>query len=122
MHRPSDDDESSAAAFIDRWQPSGSGEHANYQMFLAELCDLLGVPRPQPSVAEDAGNLYVFERNVRFQHGDGSVSTGRIDLYKRGCFVLETKRYVPAPAGDGRVRFAGKPAQQMGSVRRTRRK
>ena len=36
-------------------------------------------------------NAYVFERNVTFHHPDGSTSTGRIDLYKRGCYVLEAK-------------------------------
>ena len=34
----------------------------------------------------------MFERPVTFSHGDGSSSAGRIDLYKRGCFVLEAKK------------------------------
>jgi hypothetical protein len=46
-------------AFIARWSPSSGAERANYQLFLAELCDLLGVPRPDPSVADDAANTYV---------------------------------------------------------------
>ena len=33
-------------AFIARWSPSGGGERSNYQLFLAELGDLLGVPSP----------------------------------------------------------------------------
>jgi hypothetical protein len=37
-------------------------------------------------------NAYVFERSVHFQNGDGTTSIGRIDLYKRGCFVLEAKQ------------------------------
>ncbi len=78
--------------FIDRWKPSGGAELSNYQTFLAELCDVLGVPRPDPSVPEDAKNQYVFERAVHFHNGDGSTSTGRIDLYKQGCFVLEAKQ------------------------------
>ena len=36
-------------AFITRWSSSGAAERANYQMFLSELCDILGVPRPAPS-------------------------------------------------------------------------
>ncbi|TVR02428.1 MAG: hypothetical protein EA399_00415 [Desulfovibrionales bacterium] len=36
----------------------------------------------------------MFERRVIFQHGDGSSSHGYIDLYKRGCFVLESKQGV----------------------------
>lgn len=78
--------------FIARWKESAAAERANYQLFLSELCDVLGVPRPEPTQADDERNAYVFERAVTFQNGDGTVSTGRIDLYKRGCFVLEAKQ------------------------------
>jgi hypothetical protein len=81
-----------AAAFVERWQDSGAGERANYQLFLSELCALLGVDPPHPSVPDDARNTYVFEKAVTFRHADGSTSAGRIDLYKRGCFVCETKQ------------------------------
>ena len=37
------------SAFIERWSKSGGAERANYQLFLAELCDVLGVPRPDPT-------------------------------------------------------------------------
>jgi hypothetical protein len=80
------------AAFIARWQKSGAAERANYQLFLSELCDLLGVPRPDPTTPDDAANAYVFERAVTFHHGDGTTSTGRIDLYRRHGFVLEAKQ------------------------------
>ena len=30
------------------------------------------------------------------RHADGTTSTGRIDLYRKGCFVCETKRGVEA--------------------------
>jgi hypothetical protein len=79
-------------AFIARWQKSGAAERANYQLFLSELCDLLGVPRPDPTTPDDAANAYVFERAVIFHHGDGTTSTGRIDLYRRHGFVLEAKQ------------------------------
>ena len=78
--------------FIERWEASGAAERANCQPFLCELCDLLGVPRPDPAGPDDALNAYVFERAVTFQNGDGTTSTGRIDLYKRDCFVLEAKQ------------------------------
>ncbi len=80
--------------FIERWRKSGAAERANYSLFLAQLCDLLGVPQPDPTRADDSENSYVFERSVTFHHGEGSTSTGRIDLYKRGCFVLEAKQGV----------------------------
>ena len=76
-----------------RWTArEGGAERANYQLFLSELCDLIGVDRPNPAGAETARNDYVFERAVRFRHDDGTVSPGRIDLYKKGCFVLEAKQ------------------------------
>ena len=78
--------------FLTRWEVSGGAERANYGLFLTELCDVLGVSRPEPTRPDDAENAYVFERAVTFQNPDGSTSGGRIDLYKRGCFVLEAKQ------------------------------
>ena len=81
-------------AFITRWGASAGAERANYQLFLAELCDVLGVPRPDPSVADEAANRYVFDKAVTFQNPDGKTSTGYIDLYRKGAFVCETKQSV----------------------------
>ena len=78
--------------FLRRWEASGAAERANYQLFLSELCDLIGVERPEPTRADDSENAYVFERAVTFQNGDGTTSPGRIDLYKRGFFILEAKQ------------------------------
>lgn len=78
--------------FIERWATSGAAERANYQIFLTELCDILDVPRPEPTKPDEDENAYVFEKAVTFHHGDGSTSSGRIDLYKRGAFVLEAKQ------------------------------
>ena len=86
--------------FITRWAGSGASERANYQLFLSELCDFIGVPRPNPSVTDIAKNVYVFERDVKFQNTDGTTSDGRIDLYKRGCFVLEAKQGAEAKRDD----------------------
>lgn len=36
-------------AFLARWGASGGAERADYQIFLAELCDLLEIPRPEPT-------------------------------------------------------------------------
>lgn len=79
-------------AFIKRWKDSGGGELSNTQSFLNEFCDLIGVARPDPSREETALNDYVFERQVTRDHLDGTRSTRRIDLYKRGCFILEAKQ------------------------------
>ena len=82
-------------AFIARWEKSGGAElnfHANFQTFANELCDLLDLPRPDPSQERNELNDHVFERRVDFKHDDGSATPGRIDLYKRGCFVMEAKQ------------------------------
>ncbi|MDR6532590.1 hypothetical protein J2800_003348 [Caulobacter rhizosphaerae] len=78
--------------FITRWTArEGGAERANYQMFLSELCDVLGVPRPDPAGAERDLNDYVFERAVSSTTLD-RASAKRIDLYKKGAFVLEAKQ------------------------------
>ena len=85
--------------FIHRWQSSAAAERANYQLFLSELCDCLEVPRPDPAVGDNRRDRYVFERPVTFRHPNGLSSAGFIDLYKRGCFVLEAKQGTPVPDG-----------------------
>ena len=81
-----------AHRFIARWRGAGGSERANYQLFVGELCGLLGVPLPQPAQGDERDNAYVFERRVAFAHGDGSTSAGFIDCYRRGAFVLEAKK------------------------------
>src|SRR5687768_16669020 len=67
-------------------------ERANYVLFLCELCTVLGVPQPDPATATPETNDYVFERAVKEPAGDGTFTTRRIDLYRRGAFVLEAKQ------------------------------
>ncbi|MER8486046.1 hypothetical protein NKH12_26875 [Mesorhizobium sp. M1322] len=61
-------------------------------MFLSEFCDVIGVPRPEPSGAEREHNDYAFERAVRRRASDEISSSKRIDLYKKSCFILEAKQ------------------------------
>lgn len=75
-------------AFIARWQGSTASELSTAQSFVIELCDLLAVPRPHAT----ADQSYMFERPITFRHGDGSESPGRVDCYRRGAFVLESKK------------------------------
>lgn len=78
--------------FLSRWRHAGGSERANYQLFIADLCDLLEVDKPQPANVDTRDNPYVFERRVVFHHGDGSTSNGFIDCYKRGSFIGEAKK------------------------------
>ncbi|MEQ8847505.1 DNA methyltransferase [Botrimarina sp.] len=83
-----------ADAFIARWSASGGSERSNYQLFLAELCELLDVEHPDPAGDDNRHNAYVFERAITFDNRDGTQSTKFADLYKRGSFICETKQGV----------------------------
>ena len=74
-------------AFIARWSKAEASERANAQLFLAELADLLDVPRPENS---HVGG-YSFEFPVRIPLGPDTFSDGRIDLYRRGWFVPQLR-------------------------------
>jgi hypothetical protein len=96
----------SVNAFISRWASARPSERANSQLFLTELCDLLGVPHPDATLTSG----YSFEHPVTHHHPDGSTSTGRIDLYKRGCFVLESKQFQAAKAKASELDLAARSA------------
>jgi len=103
--------------FIAKWQPSGGSERANSHLFITDLCALLEIEAPQPTLSDDARNDYVFERHVVKTEIDGAVSNGWIDCYKRDSFILEAKqgsdadiRAVDAGQGDSLRDFFGQTA------------
>ncbi|MDA7423817.1 class I SAM-dependent DNA methyltransferase [Thalassococcus lentus] len=79
--------------FINRWKDTGGSEHANYQLFVIELTELLGLERPCPATDDDSNDHYRFERPVTFAHTH-KRSTGFVDVYRAGHFILETKQGV----------------------------
>ncbi len=89
---PADPSLAAVETFISRWTgQEGGAERANYQMFLTELCTVIGVDHPDPAGANREYNDYVFERAVRPRDGD-SAAPKRIDLYKKNAFILEAKQ------------------------------
>ena len=78
--------------FIRRWAASSGAERANFQSFANELCDLIGVGKPDPAHHDAELNDYTFERAIKFKEADGTEAPGRIDLYKRSAFVMEAKQ------------------------------
>ena len=80
-------DLSAPQAFIDYWSKAEANERANSQSFLIGLARILGVPEPKHSHAEG----YSFEYPVKVP---GSQTTNFVDLYRRGCFILESKQFV----------------------------
>ena len=68
-------DPSEVDDFVARWAGTGGAENANFQLFASELAGLLGAPKPDGAVPENARNDYVFERAVT--HVRGRVSQAR---------------------------------------------
>ncbi len=73
-------------AFIEHWSKAEANERANSQSFLIGLTHLLGVPQPSNSHFDG----YSFEYPVKVP---GAETTNFLDLYRRGCFVLESKQF-----------------------------
>ena len=80
--------------FITRWENSGGHERGAGHQFLLEFCELLGLEKPDPPLADNERNSYTFERRVERKKPDGTIAPNWIDLYKSGHFVLETKQGV----------------------------
>lgn len=76
--------------FIAKWDGTELAERANYIPFLTDLCKVLSVPSPEPAIG--GGGDYRFERSVVHYETDDTSTTRRIDLYRRGCFILEAKQ------------------------------
>ncbi len=72
---------------------------ATAQSFAIELTELLDVPRPNVSDKDGDFLDYRFERPVTLTH-TGRKRNGRIDLYKKGHFVLEAKQFVTSEPKD----------------------
>lgn len=49
--------------FISRWQAARGSERANYQLFVGELTELLGLPRPDHVARRVAANSRNWWRN-----------------------------------------------------------
>ncbi len=78
--------------FISHWAGATASEQSISQQFLCELCEQLDVPQPD----NRRNGSYTFEFHVSEQQHDGTPKEGRIDLYKRACFVLESKKFQKA--------------------------
>lgn len=89
--------EAAVEQLVERWEGVSGSEQANSQLFLSELCQALDLEAPDPASRTAADNAYVFERHIEQIDPDGSTYLRRIDLYRRGCFVLESKK---VQAGD----------------------
>ncbi len=99
--------------FIMYWKGATAPEQSVSQQFLCELCDQVGVPQP----GHQRNGAYTFEFHVSEIQHDGDAKGGRIDLYKRACFVLESKKFQEKLAEQTQLELA---AEQMGAVSKRR--
>lgn len=104
------------STFIFKWKDSGASERANKDSFLRDLCDVLGAPRPDAKTGDPDRDQYVFEREAVLVHGGERHSVGFIDLYKRGCFILEAKQGSDADSKKIGTARRGTPAWQTARV------
>lgn len=74
--------------FLRKWSGSEGSEISHSQHFLIDLCDLVGLPRPGTKTTDD----FRFEKGVDLHGADGDRH-GRVDLHRRGAFVLESKQF-----------------------------
>ncbi len=79
-------------AFVAYWSQTSGAERANYQLFLEDFCRVLALPLPAGQMGVASKDNYVFERSVEKSFDDGTRTTKFIDLYRKGCFVLEAKQ------------------------------
>jgi hypothetical protein len=89
-------------ALAAKWADVPAGERANYQIYLSDLADALGVARPQPR-----GSGYEFEYPLPVM--DRSTGKGKknfVDLYRVDHFVLEAKDKGGDGAGEMALRAA----------------
>ncbi len=86
----------SVDAFIARWSNlPGGAERANFQGFVYELVEALGLDRPDPAQGGVLG-AYQFDGPIANASFRSTNAKGFADLYKRGSFVMEAKQsYLP---------------------------
>jgi len=95
--------------FISHWKGATAPEQSISQQFLCELCDLLDVPQP----GNQRNGSYTFEFHVSETQHDGTPKEGRIDLYKRASFILESKKFQEKVVEQTSLELS---AEKMGAV------
>ncbi len=96
--------------FITRWRRPGSSKLSKFHQFINELCEILGIERPNLSSGKLCSDDYCFDRPVKIPEGDGSFSSGLINLYKHDSFVMMAKQ------------ASGQEAREQGARNKPRRK
>lgn len=77
--------------FIKEWDGVAGSERSNAQIFVNDLCEMLGLEKPKKATQNHNENVYVFERHLKEHDAEAKAFNRFIDCYRRGCFVLEAK-------------------------------
>jgi len=78
---------------ISKWQGTpGGAEKKNFPLFIGDLCKVLGVPPPNEPAAGGVLGSYEYEAPVPKGSFRSLDAGGAVDLYKRGCFIMEAKQ------------------------------
>ncbi len=98
--------------FIAFWDGSAGGaERANYARFLEQLIGVLGLPPVPPGAKNTETPDYGYEARVSAATPHGTVANGRVDLYKRGHFIVEAKQsHIPPATPTGNLALFDPPA------------
>ena len=88
-------------ALAERWAGAKAAERANFQPYLIELCEALGVERPRP-----AGSGYQFEQPVKVVTRDGVEVANFIDCHRTDFFSIEAKDEEPGKSTEILLRRA----------------
>src|SRR5437867_2231456 len=78
----------------ERWAGASPAERSNYQLYLIELTEALGVLRPRPATPGDVeapDTAYRFDYPISVVSRAGEEATNFIDLFFGGHFALEAK-------------------------------
>ena len=99
--------------FISHWKGATASEQSISQQFLCDLCDLLDLTPP----GNQRNGSYTFEFHVSEMQADGTHKEGRIDLYKRASFILESKKFQEKAIEQTTLELA---AEKIGAVAKRR--
>src|ERR1035437_9243797 len=99
--------------FISHWTGATASEQSISQQFLCDLCELLDVPQP----GNKRNGSYTFEFHVSELQPDATIKDRRIDLYKRVCFVLESKKFQEAKPDSSQVELTAQKIRELAAAK-----
>jgi hypothetical protein len=98
--------------FISHWKAAPESERQISQTFLLELCDLLDVEPPGPQ----HNGSYTFEFPLAEKLHDGTTKARSADLYRRHCFLLESKKFQDAKPDPSQLELTAQKIRELAAA------